>query len=203
VPRGTLAFTGPTSLAILMALRPHFCALTQPSPPSPDNSISSHFALLALAFNLHPNGIKLVDPTTGQALKAIHPGTGHKGALSEESCAKEEGHLANGYKQSTGTNTIRLIRHDHQVPKGHKATYLRNVVANQPQNTQTGQVRWTVGGNLIDYPGDVSTKMARLTTAKLLFNSVISTPNALFEHGYQGLLLEYHPKTTQVHDDSC
>mgnify|MGYP000332240842 CR=1 FL=1 len=38
----------------------------------------------------------------------------------------------------------------------------------------------TVGGNLVDYPGDVSTKTADLTTAKILFNSVLSTPGAKF-----------------------
>jgi hypothetical protein len=37
-----------------------------------------------------------------------------------------------------------------------------------------------MGGNLIDYPGDVSTKTADLTTAKILFNSVLSTPKAKF-----------------------
>jgi hypothetical protein len=132
-----------------------------------------------------------VDLTTGQALEAIHPDTGRDveypallrssegAALWEESCAEEAGRLANGYKQSKGTNTIKFIRHD-QVPKGRKATYLRNVVTDRPQKTQTCRVRWTVGGNLINYPGDVSTKTAGLTTAKLLFNSVISTPNALF-----------------------
>jgi hypothetical protein len=34
------------------------------------------------------------------------------------------------------------------------------------------------GGNQIDYPGRVSTTTAGITTAKLLFNSVVSTPNA-------------------------
>ena len=38
----------------------------------------------------------------------------------------------------------------------------------------------TVGGDQIDYPGDVSTKTSDLVTAKILFNSVISTPNAKF-----------------------
>jgi hypothetical protein len=38
----------------------------------------------------------------------------------------------------------------------------------------------TVGGNLIDYPYDVSTPTANITTAKIVFNSVISTPNAKF-----------------------
>jgi len=37
-----------------------------------------------------------------------------------------------------------------------------------------------VGGDRIDYPFEVSTPTADLTTAKLLFNSVISTPGAKF-----------------------
>jgi len=42
------------------------------------------------------------------------------------------------------------------------------------------RTRLTVGGNLNDYPGDVSTKTADLTTAKILFNSGVSTPDAKF-----------------------
>jgi hypothetical protein len=97
----------------------------------------------------------------------------------EESCAKEAGRLAQGYKQAKGTNTIHFICHD-QLPKGRQATYLRNVVADCPQKDQPRRVQWTVGGNLINYPGNVSTKTAGLATAKLLFNSVLSTPNARF-----------------------
>ncbi len=39
-------------------------------------------------------------------------------------------------------------------------------------------VCWMVGGDRVHYDGNVSTKTANLTTAKLLFNSVVSTPNA-------------------------
>jgi len=35
-----------------------------------------------------------------------------------------------------------------------------------------------VGGDCVEYDGDVSTKTADLVTAKLFFNSIISTPNA-------------------------
>ena len=38
----------------------------------------------------------------------------------------------------------------------------------------------TVGGNLIDYPYEVSTPTADMTTAKLVMNSTISTPGATF-----------------------
>ncbi len=40
----------------------------------------------------------------------------------------------------------------------------------------------TVGGYCIDFLGNKSTPMANLLTAKLLFNSTISTPGATF-HG--------------------
>jgi hypothetical protein len=53
-------------------------------------------------------------------------------------------------------------------------------VALRPQKTEVERTRLTIGGNLIGYPGDVSTKTADLTTAKILFNSVHSTPNACF-----------------------
>jgi hypothetical protein len=41
-------------------------------------------------------------------------------------------------------------------------------------------IRWTVGGDRIYYAADVSTKAADLTTAKILLNSVISTPGTRF-----------------------
>jgi len=44
-------------------------------------------------------------------------------------------------------------------------------------------VQWTVGGHQIHYPGDVSTKTADLTTAKIMFNSVLSDPSAKFMTG--------------------
>ncbi len=37
-----------------------------------------------------------------------------------------------------------------------------------------------MGGDRIDYPWNKSTPKANLTTAKLFFNSTISTPGALF-----------------------
>ncbi len=38
----------------------------------------------------------------------------------------------------------------------------------------------TMGGNLINYPGDCGTPTADLLTVKLLLNSVVSTPNSKF-----------------------
>ena len=76
-----------------------------------------------------------------------------------------------------GTNTIFFIPVS-AIPKGRRATYLRIVCAHQPEKTVPHHVRWTVGGDRVEYTGNVSTKTADLITAKLLFNSVISTPGA-------------------------
>jgi hypothetical protein len=69
------------------------------------------------------------------------------------------------------------------IPKGRKATYLRIVAAFRPEKPNPRRVRFTVGGDRIDYTGDVSTKTADLPTVKTLLNSVISTPGARFMTG--------------------
>jgi hypothetical protein len=66
------------------------------------------------------------------------------------------------------------------VPKGKIFTYGRFVVDTCPNKSETHQVRLTVGGNLVQYPGDVSTRSADLTTAKCLWNSTISTEGATY-----------------------
>ena len=37
-----------------------------------------------------------------------------------------------------------------------------------------------VVGNLLDYPGELTTQTANLTTTKVMWNSVISTPDARY-----------------------
>ena len=41
-------------------------------------------------------------------------------------------------------------------------------------------MRITEGGNLIEYPGELTTRTADLTTSKILWNSVLSTEGAKF-----------------------
>ena len=50
----------------------------------------------------------------------------------------------------------------------------------RPQKAETHPTRLTVEGNLINFPGDVTTHTADLITAKLIFNSVFSTKNTKF-----------------------
>jgi hypothetical protein len=54
-------------------------------------------------------------------------------------------------------------------------TYGRFVVDIRPNKSEIHRVRLTVGGNLIQYPGDVSTHSSHLTTSKCLWNITIST----------------------------
>jgi hypothetical protein len=78
-----------------------------------------------------------------------------------------------------GTNTITFTPHN-EMPNDRQATYLRFVCSKRPQKQEKNQTRMTVGGNLIDYPGNKSMQMAELETTKLLFNSMISTPDVRF-----------------------
>jgi hypothetical protein len=51
----------------------------------------------------------------------------------------------------------------------------------RPEKTdEPNRTRFTVGGDRINYPGEVGTPTAEMLVAKLLFKSIISTPNAKF-----------------------
>ena len=120
-----------------------------------------------------------INPDTGKIAEYRELSQCSDGAIWKNSNAEEIGRLAQGYQHIKGTNTIFFI-HPSEMPAGRKAAYLRAVSAYRPEKAQPYRVRWTVGGDQIDYPFDVSTKTADLTTAKLLFNSVLSTPNGKF-----------------------
>ena len=85
-----------------------------------------------------------------------------------------------GFGSIKGTNTIFFIPAVTAIPRGRKAKYLRVVSAMRPEKVNPYRVCWTVGGDKVEYPFDVSTKTADLTTTKILINSVVSTPNAKF-----------------------
>lgn len=139
-----------------------------PFAPAPE-ALFPHFALHGHAIN----------PDTGKIAEYRELSECSDGAIWRSSNCDEIGRLAQGYGTVKGTNTIFFIHHT-AVPKGRKVTYLRVVSALRPEKTNPHRVRWTVGGDKVDYPFDVSTKTADLTTAKILINSVVSTPNAKF-----------------------
>ena len=96
-----------------------------------------------------------------------------------KSFANELGKLANGVDNNRvkGTQTIKFIK-PNKIPKGKFATYGRIVVDFKPHKNEPNRTRLTVGGNLIHFEGSVRTPTADMITAKLLLNSVVSTPRA-------------------------
>ena len=83
---------------------------------------------------------------------------------------KELGCLAQGFGTTEGTNTIFFMTKEEikNIPKDRTVTYARIVVDYRPQKDDPNRVRITVGGNLIDYPGELMTQTANLTTTKIL-----------------------------------
>ena len=53
------------------------------------------------------------------------------------------------------------------IPKDRVVTYAQVVVDHHPQKTDPNCIRITAGGNLINYPGELTTRTADITTSKL------------------------------------
>ena len=99
------------------------------------------------------------------------------------SSANEFGRLANGVggRTKNPTNTIKFIRKD-DIPKDRRkdVTYGSFVCNIRPEKKEKERTRFVVGGDRINYPGEVATPTADMLVAKLLFNSVVSTRDAKF-----------------------
>jgi len=63
------------------------------------------------------------------------------------------------------------------IPPNKKATYLCIVFAHCPEKEVPHCVQWTMGGDHVEYNSNISTKTADIVMTKLLFNSMVSTPN--------------------------
>ena len=95
---------------------------------------------------------------------------------------KDFGVMAQGDNKTgqNGTNSIFVMTHDDiaRIPPNQTATYARVVVDFRPQKSDPHRIRITPRGNLVNYPGELSTHTADLTTSKLMWNSVLSTESA-------------------------
>jgi hypothetical protein len=126
----------------------------------------------------------VIDPDTCRALSyedlVKNPKTRD---LWSKAMTKELARLAQGLDGlKEGTNTVFYMTHAKikNIPKDRTVTYARTVVDFRPQKTDPNRVRITVGGNLITYPGEVTTRTADMVTSKILWNSVVSTPGAKY-----------------------
>ena len=93
--------------------------------------------------------------------------------------SNEFGWLVNGVgeRMQECTNNIKFIPRG-AVPYGRAVMYGNMVCDIRPKKAETHRVLLTVGGDSVEFPGDVSTPTIDLTTAKYLINSIVSTPNA-------------------------
>ena len=138
--------------------------------------MAQHVAILARNLQEHHQENVVIDPTTGASLEYRHLVKGTTKAIWGNLFANEICGIAQGVgtRMPSGTNTIFFIPKN-KVPAGRTVTYGRIVAEIRPQKAETHSTRLTVGGNLIHFPGDVTTPTADLITAKLVFNRVLST----------------------------
>jgi hypothetical protein len=64
------------------------------------------------------------------------------------------------------------------IPKCRKIKYGKIVCDYKPHKKEKERVRLTVGGDRLDYSGDVATSTADIATFKILTNSTLSTKDA-------------------------
>jgi hypothetical protein len=127
--------------------------------------------------------LAVMDKATGKMLNyrqlIRHPDYNADWTLSS---ANEFGRLANGVGgRVKGTNTITFIPKAAVPPNRRKdVTYGTFVCTVRPEKKEPNRTRFVVGGDRINYPGEVATPTADMLVAKLLFNSVISTRGAKF-----------------------
>jgi hypothetical protein len=127
-----------------------------------------------------------VHPTTGETIRSykrlMHdPDTAE---TWQTAFGKDFGGMAQGDRKTgqKGTNSIFVMTHDEikLIPRTQTITYARVAVDFRPQKADPYRIRITAGGNLINYPGELSTRTADLNTSKLMWNSVLSTEGAKF-----------------------
>ncbi len=97
--------------------------------------------------------------------------------------SKELHQLAQGCPGITkGTNTFFYLSHAEilSIPKDRTVTYGRIVIDHRPQKVDPNCVRIAVGRNLIKYPFELTTCTADMLLSKIMWNSIISTPDAQF-----------------------
>ena len=125
----------------------------------------------------------IIDPISGASMEYRHLVKIPKHKVPwTTSFSNELGRMAQGVGSiNMVTNTIYFIDYA-LIPKDRRSdiTYGQILVEYLPHKTEPNRKRLTVGGNLINYPRDVSTPTADTTTAKIVINSTISTPKTKY-----------------------
>jgi len=137
-------------------------------------------------FDFQQVATPMVHPTTGEMISSykqlMHDPDTAK--IWQTAFGKNFGGMAQGDKKTgqKGTNSIFVMTHDDIKlnPCTQTIKYTRVIVNFHPQKANLHRIRITAGGNLINYPGELSTHTANLTTSKLMWNIVLSTEGAKY-----------------------
>jgi hypothetical protein len=97
--------------------------------------------------------------------------------LWKQGFGNETGSLFQGIDDIPGTDTCFFVELTN-IPKDRKITYGKIVCDYKPHKKEKERVRLTVGGNRLDYSGDVATSTEDITTFKILINTTLSTADA-------------------------
>jgi hypothetical protein len=89
----------------------------------------------------------------------------------------ECGRLFQGIRDIAGTDTCFFVTLT-DIPQDRKITYGKIFCDYKPHKKEKERVRLTVGGDRLDYSGDVATSTADITIFKILINSTLSTEDA-------------------------
>jgi hypothetical protein len=120
----------------------------------------------------------VIHPVTGKAMEyAALMKDPHLQPLWTRGFGNECGRLFQGTRDIPGTDTCFFIKLTN-IPKDRKITYGKIVCDYKPHKKEKERVRLTVGGDILDYSGDVATSTADITTFKILINSTLSTEDA-------------------------
>jgi hypothetical protein len=124
-----------------------------------------------------------------QANAVVHPFTGKEmeytalmkdpniQPLWKSGFGNELGRLFQGIRDIPGTDTCFFVELTN-IPKDRKITYDKIVCDYKPHKIENERARLTLGGDRLDYTGNVATSTADIKTSKILINSTLSTADA-------------------------
>jgi hypothetical protein len=124
----------------------------------------------------HPNAV--IHPVTGKEMEYLALIKDHRlQPLWTQGFGHECGRLLQGIRDIPGTDICFFIELKN-TPKDRNITYGKIVCDYKPHKQEKEHVRLTVGGDRLDYSGDVTTSTADIITFKILINSTLSTEDA-------------------------
>ncbi len=81
-------------------------------------------------------------------------------------------------QKETNAMFVMLPSNVPNIPKDRVIMYARVVIDHCPPKADPNRIQITAGGNLTNYPGELTTRTSDITMAKPFWNSVLSMPRA-------------------------